>query len=355
MTSLSQQWGVIWETIKKSPAQLPTRVVIPRKNVDIYEKLGPIKPGVHYFQVIINEMYLTNRREWFSVYDPMVFIVSEFNYDKKRETVPYLVGPMMIEKNGQKAPAGMIFSDTRVAGLHPYRGGGLTLSLILCRVKRENYARKLMQVIENAAKVLDFSSMLSTYVKIAGVVMDGVELMLDSGDLQPHIGLRKEFIIDDVLESEYFALIEIPEGNINPEELWVKKGQLCVGKSKEEAKPFREADYVLYSINSTGERDDISVLPFYPLWERIQTEALNPDDNSWQRAKGDLLSLYQNLVLSPDLVSGQAAMLNQKYKKEIVQLHENAVNMSTLGPGERKKISDVEAELRQAVEILDMK
>jgi hypothetical protein len=353
MASLSQQWGDIWERVKQSPAELPTRIMIPRKNV-VNEKLSAIQPGVHYFQVIINEMYLTKRREWFSVYDPMVFIVSEFNYDKKRETVPYLVGPMMIEKNGQKAPAGMIFSDTRVAGLHPYRGGGLALSLILCRVKRDNYARKLMQVLENTAKVLDFSSMLSTYVKVAGIVMDGVDLMLDSGDLQPHIGLRKEFDVNE-LESQYFALIDIPEGNVNQEEFWVNHGQLCVGKSKEDTKPFREADYVLYSITSTEERDDISVLPFYPLWERIQTEALVPDDNSWQRAKGDLLSLYQNLVLSPDLVPDQAAMLNQKYKKEIVQLHDNAQQMSTLGPGKKKEISEVEVELRQAAEILDLK
>ena len=77
----------------------------------------------HYFQVRINEMYLKYSRNWFSRYDPMVFVVSEFTYDKKAEAVPFVVGQQMMEKFEKNTPTGMIFSDTRVAGVHPYRGG----------------------------------------------------------------------------------------------------------------------------------------------------------------------------------------------------------------------------------------
>lgn len=358
MKSLVEQWGNIWERISKSPTQLPSRVVIHRDHVDEGEKLGTaaIQPPEHYFQVRINEMYLTYSRQWFSKYDPMVFVVSEFIYNKKTETVPYIVGPMMIEKYGKKIPAGMVFSDTRVAGLHPYHGGGLTLSMVLCRVKREDYARKFMQIVENSASVLDFSTALSTYVKVASVVLDGVESMLDLDDIQPLIGLRKQFGQDasDVLESQYFALIDMPESELNTKELWVRERQLVYGKSLEDAKPFRDADYVLFSIISTQDRSDETILPFYPLWERIVQEATMPDENSWKRAKADMVNFYQTLVLSPDLTPNQADKLNDKYVNEMIQLHEKAVDMSTLGPGEEKEISEVDSKLRQATKILDL-
>lgn len=357
MKSLGEQWGNIWERISQSPRQMPSRVAIPRDHVDEGEKLGTdIQPREHYFQVLINEMYLTYSRKWFNLFDPMVFVVSEFTYGKEKQTVPYVVGPMMIEKYGMKIPTGMVFSDTRVVGLHPYRGGGLTLSMILCRVKREDYARKFMQIVENSASVIDFSTALSTYVKVASVVLDGVESMLDLDDIQPLIGLRKQFGQDagDVLESHYFALIDMPESKLNAKELWVREGQLVYGKSLEDAKPFRDADYVLYSIISTQDRSDETILPFYPLWERIVQEATMPDENSWKRAKADMVNFYQTLVLSPDLTLKQADELNKKYVNEMKRLHENAVDMSTLGPGEEKEFSEMDYKLREATKILDL-
>lgn len=357
MKSMVEQWENIWERISKSSRQMPSRIAIPQDNVDEGEKLGTaIQPDNHYFQVRVNEMYLTYSREWFSKYDPMVFIVSEFIYDQKIETVPYIIGPMMIEKYGMRIPAGMVFSDTRVVGLHPYRGGGLTLSMVLCRVKREDYVQKFMRIVEKSASVIDFSTSLSTYVKVASVVLDGVESMLDLDDIQPLIGLRKQFgqDADDVIEPHYFALIDMPESKLNAKELWVREGQLVYGKSLEDAKPFRDADYVLYSIISTPDRSDETILPFYPLWKRIVKEATKPDENSWGRAKGDMMSFYQNMVLSPDLTLKQADILNDKYVNEMILLHKKAVDMAVLGPGEEKEISKVDSKLRQATKILDL-
>ena len=37
---------------------------------------------------------------------------------------------------GQQTPVGMVFSDTRVAGIHPYRGGRLIVTVILYSVVR---------------------------------------------------------------------------------------------------------------------------------------------------------------------------------------------------------------------------
>jgi hypothetical protein len=358
MKSLIESWKNIWGSIHQSPAQIPSRITMPRDHIDEGEKLGvAFQPDEYYFQVRVNEMYLTYGREWFSKYDPMVFVVSEFTYDEKVEAVPFVVGPMMMEKYGMKIPTGMIFSNTRVAGLHPYRGGRLTLSVVLYRIQRENYARKLLQIVESAASALDFSTALSSYVKIASVVLDGVEALLGLGHTTPLIGLRKEFDpdADDILEPNYFALIDMPESELDANKLWVRDHQLIYGKSLAAAEPFREADFVLYSITQTPERSDETNLPFYPLYERVKQEATVPEENSWKRAKSNLLTLYQTLVLSPDLTRGQADKLNKKYIDEIKQLHETVVNMSTLGvEKEAKELSEVESKLRQAVNILDL-
>jgi hypothetical protein len=241
-------------------------------------------------------------------------------------------------------------------GLHPYRGDGLILFMILCRVKRANYVRKFMQIVENSATVLDFSTALGMYMKVAGVLMSGVEALLDLGDIQPLIGLREPFGQDagGALESGYLALINMPQPQLNVKELWVREGQLVYGKTLEEAKPFRQADYVLYSIISEQERTDETTLPFYPLWERIVQESMVCEENSWKRAKADMLTLYQNMVLSPDLTSGQADELYNKYINEMKKLYDKAVARAELGPVEGTKPSEEESRLRQATEILDM-
>lgn len=357
MKSLVERCGDIWESIRESPAQIPTRVVIPVEHIDKGEKVREaFQRNDHYFQIRINEMYLTASREWFSKYDPMVFVVSEFIYGKKMEAVPFVVGPMMMEQFGQKIPEGMIFSDTRVAGLHPYVGGRLILSVMLCRVQRKNYARTLLQLIENASRVLDFSTALSNYVKVSSVVLDGVEALLGLGDIDPLIGLRKEFdpAADEVLKPGYFALIDIPESKLNIQKLWVRERQLVYGKSLKDAKPFRDADYVLYSIAQTPERQDETTLSFYPLWEQVKEEATKPYEENWRNAKTLMSSLCQTMWLSPDLTESQASLLADEYTQKMVVWHERAVRQASLGQEEKSLPSELDKIRSKALAILDM-
>jgi hypothetical protein len=96
-------------------------VAIPPDHIDQSEQLAPtLEPHEHYFQVCINEMYLSYGREWFKTYDPMIVAVSEFAYAGEPAAIPFVIGPTMLEKSVGRMPAeGMVFSDTRVAGPHP--------------------------------------------------------------------------------------------------------------------------------------------------------------------------------------------------------------------------------------------
>lgn len=357
MASLVERCKDLWTNIRQSPAQIPARVMIPHDHVDEKDKLSStFQPDKYYFQIRINEMYLTYSRKWFQEYDPMVFVVSEFIYGKKMEAVPFVVGPTMMKEFEKQIPTGMIFSNTRVAGLHPYRGGRLNLSVVLCSVKRENYAEKLLQIVESAADVLDFSTALSHYVKIGKVVLDGVEAILGLDNTKPLIGYRKEFDPDagDVVQPNYFALINMPESEFNVQELWVRDHQLVYGKSLEEAKPFRKADYVLYSITQTPERSDEELLSFYPLWERVKEEATKPYEENWRNAKTIMSSLCQAMWLSPDLTESQALQLADEYSQKMVAWHEREVRRASLGQEEKSPSSELDKIRSKALAILDM-
>ena len=355
----------LWEQIQRSSTKTPTRLKIPHTRSDRpTTPTSHFQPNQQYFQIRINELYLSTSRKWFSEYDPLVFAATEFIYDKKNETVPFVVGPSLIEKSGQKAPSGgsTIFSNTRVAGLHPYRGGRLTLSIVLYRVKRKDYAQGLLKLIENVSSAIDFSSALRSYTKVAGVLLTGIETLFGLGDTEPVIAIRKEFdpSAGDNLEPNYFVLIDKPESELKTEHLWVRDSQLVYGANLAEAKPFREADFVLYSIVQTSDRDDITTLPFYPLFERAKEAALQGDDKSWERAKANLLSLHQTLALSPDLTPTQAKQLFTSYLEEIRDAYSTAKDLGALGTeefdfGSFDDEASIQDSLNKSVGILSLK
>jgi hypothetical protein len=247
----------------------------------------------------------------------MVIAVSKFNYGKGKEEIPFVVGPTMIKKHyGDNIPQNMVFSDIRVAGLHPYRGGGLTLSVVLYKLKYDNpNIKKMLEIVEKTAGILDFSTALSSYIKLAKVVNEGVKHLVGSAEIKPLIGYTKEF--KKGLESGFFALINIDMEELNTDHFWVRDHQLVYGDSLEHADPFRDADFALYSISSDNRRNDLKMLPFYPLWERVVKEASQPYREAMDNARTYMSCLYQELVLSNDLIEKHAIKLSEHYENRM--------------------------------------
>jgi hypothetical protein len=311
----------------------------------------------HYFQIRINEMYLALKRKWLDLIDPMVFVVSEFIYNNEEQTVPSVVGPEMVKNRIQKIPKqGMLFKDTRVAGLYPYRGGRLSLSVVLCQIQVGNVVRPLMQVIESASKALNFSMSLNPYVQIAGIVMQGFQALLGHEDTVPLVALRKEFDPDagDVFAPGFFALIDKPD--VDPETFWVYNNHLLQGNSEAEAKPYRDADYVLYSVvkDPDNKRSDVDTLPFQGLWERVKEEAARPGNESYESARANMLSLYQTMVLSPDLIPAEALALADDYADKMKKFHERAVKLTKRGEKTVTVSSELDNIRSKSLSILNM-
>jgi len=361
MASLLDRSRGLWEWARRGATRLPTRVTIDPDHV--LDQLGPVAPGTpfvpggNYFQVRVNEMFLADTRQWFTKYDPSLLFVTEFVYDKRVEAVPFVVGSAMLDKYGQMLPAGMLFADTRVAGLHPYRGGRLTLAVVLCRVQKVNYARELLGVAEKVS-VLGAGAGMGTYLKVAELALDGIESLLGLEALEPITGYRKEFDPDagEELRSTFFALVDAEE-ELSADRFWVRDGRLFHGTTAEDARPFRSNDYVLYSLVADAERTDEVTLPFYPLWERDAEEAMSSgkgvDDPAWRNAKAAMTTLVRSVTASPDLTKTQAEALIDKYTTQMVALRDRSVRLASLGTnGPADRAAD--ALRTRAASILDL-
>jgi hypothetical protein len=361
VSGLIQAAAGIWERVKGSRARLPTRLAIPPERVDRGAALGtPFDKDGHYFLVRVNELFLAYERQWTSTYDPLVFSAVEFTYGKEETAVPFVVGPAQVERGASSpTPEGMLFNNTTVAGWYPYRGGELTLAIVLCRVRRQNYATSLLRLVENAAGALNFATQLGAYLKLAGVVLGGVDALLgQSEDTTPLVGQRFTLspTAGDSLRPGYYALIDADEGAVDARQLWVRENALVSGPSLAEARPFRQADYVLYSIAQTAARDDERLLPFYPQYERVLEEATKTkekDDEAWKSASANMVALWQTLVLSPDLIPAQRDALIEGYAAEMKRVRERTLTLGSLGGPEHELDPATEAKLLDAVSLLD--
>ena len=355
--------AVLWKTVTdlisqqvvQSKSQLPSTVRIPDDHGDQKDQLGqPFERDQHYFHVVINEMFLAHKRKWFTQIDPLVFVVSEFTYNKKDLVVPFIVGPSLLNQfGGEKAPPGMIFKDTSVSGTFPYRGGGLKLSVVLCQLSVGNYASELLQVIESTAKVLDFSPLLSPYANVAEIVLQGFNTLLRLNGTTPLIGLRQPFDPNAGIPfvPSSFALIDEP--NVDPQTLWVIGNRLMQGKSKAEATPYRKFDFVLYSVVTPIKnlRDDLDTLPFAPLWDKVVSEAGQGTKDAYRSAKANMVSLAQTITLSPDLTATQRTMLKKSYKDRMVLEHKDAVGLALRGQAKPDEFAEARDE---SLAILDL-
>lgn len=325
--TLASLWSTIQNSILSSPRQAPSTVAISADHTDRTAQLsGALEANKDYFLVRVNQLFLRSDRKWLTEIDPLAFVVSEFNYAKKAQVAPFVVGPGMLAQFGQQLPQGMVFTNTTAAGVHPYRGGALSLTVVLCQVPVSAMGKKLLGLIEQASRAFNPVAGLSTALQIGGLILDGIDGVLGLNDTKPLAGWR--FTVDpqagDTLGPGYYVLSET--SGLRAEQLWVKNDALHIGNDLNSAQPYTGGDYVLYSVLRTpgGERNDIEMLPFYELYERAVAEAQSDKPGAWDNAKGVLIALLNAVAVSPDLTKAHAAELSTQFIADVKAARERA-------------------------------
>jgi hypothetical protein len=333
-----RRWGRLWERVKASPAMPPSAVAIPPSNdLDLEPEREPFEVGTHYLSVDVDQIFLRDGREWLSTYQPLVWVMSELAYDGAMQNVPFVVGAPMLADAGYKLPEGMLFTKTRVAGPHPYKGAGLNLTVILYKVETKNYGREILNLTQAVMGSLNFATGLLSYVNVANTLFDGVEALVGRDTTMPVVGSRHEFESGGGFTCNHHVLIDAAD--VDPTGLWVKNGMLMAGRDAGDLKPYRASDFVLYSVRQSTERDDLDLLSTAPLWARVRREAAVKGKDGWASAQGNMLVLYQELLLSPDLTERQAQALADEYDQRMVTIHDKIPRLqpTKLGPGEASR------------------
>jgi hypothetical protein len=351
VTTLVERVSQTWQKIKGAKPKLSPPIYLLPSNVDGGDELHldtTITEDEHYFEVRVHQLGLGLGRKWATTYEPMVLALTEFNYDGVRQSVPSMVGPGTLEEKGYKIPQGMLFLDTRVAGLHPYRGGDLSLTVILSRVKRDDRVRSFLKVLESTT-AFPLGSALTPYLKMGEIALNGIDELVGNEDVTPALGFSRQFAPKgNGLEPQFIALLE---SKVPREELWVREGGLVKGPSREQAVPIEDMDFVLLSVTGLPERTDTEVLSFYPQYKQVLSDATRPDKPSWNRTKANMLSLYQALILSPDLTRPQADKLVAQYKADVKKAHDTSVDLAGMAPAEQDELT---SRLNAGLKILEM-
>jgi uncharacterized protein YeeX (DUF496 family) len=319
----------IWNKVATSGSYRPARIAIKPENTknSLYHE-EPFERHKHYFEVVVNEMYLTYERKWFKTYDPIVFVTSGFLYKGEMVEIPFLVGPQMLKNKMGSEVKGMIFENTLVAGLHPYRGGNFIINIVLGRMVTNNYLKKVISILEDASGTYPgaFAKSIEPYLKVSKVIIKGLEDLFDSADIEPLIGHSNSFLTssNNGFRPGFFALINKDESDVKPDEFFVIDKKLHQGKNLDTAKPFREDDYVLYSIVSSNERNDIELLPFYDQFTSLQKiitdMGVQIGDDEKNILNGKLFSLIDTVRMSPDVVREQVDKIILEFRTDIKKM-----------------------------------
>ena len=278
----------------------------------------PLEANKAYFELRISDQFLRYKKEYWQGFIPLTLVLSEFQYDGQRRSVPFVVGPKLLEALEDKLEGDewVRYRNTRVAGPIPYRGDDVSIFVGLFRAQTgDNWARQALSFLESIVKVFDVSR-LSNYLKITDPLMDAIEGFLGIGDqMELRVGQRESFTDPasnpfNALTPGYYVLLPQDPG-MPHESFWMKDNQLHVGEDERQLTPYMDQDYVLYQIIGSKTRNDYTGFEFHKQWEKVQEQIWQGNEKT---AKDNYLNLVGLIRRNPDLIPEQMNKLSLYYK-----------------------------------------
>ena len=77
----TESWMSFWQRVVSAPAvRIRSIPIAPARVRDSGEQNARFEVGKHYFAVMINELFLAKSREWWTLYDPMAVVTTEWRF-----------------------------------------------------------------------------------------------------------------------------------------------------------------------------------------------------------------------------------------------------------------------------------
>lgn len=298
--------------ILKSKAKEFELFEIPKGNfIEQAPPSGIFEAGKKYFEVVIHTIFLENQREYWSEYYPLGVTLIQSIYDGFREEIPFVIGPQLLGKMEQvKVGDHIIYRNVRVAGPQPYNGDWVDLFIGLWRCPKKNIAKEVISFAETIGGAIH-TPQLGASLAVAKPLVKGLETLLGIDKLELRIGYFVGYTTSGPsrFRPSYFTMIR--DSQVDKTKFWVKEDRLHYGKIAKSAKPYVDADYILFSIRCMDKREDISTFPFYKYYTKAVQKV-------WEKKNAEadvLLSRFlTELAISPDFTFQHRFTLVESYK-----------------------------------------
>jgi hypothetical protein len=350
----------LWNQAKSAPSKTRAHFSIEDSSA------AEFQPQQHYFQVIVNEMHLAESRNWWTKYLPVTIVASKHIYNVSQDEVgPMVVGPAVFREFIDDISSKAIIRNAPVTNMHPYQGGAISLTILLNKVSISNNVDKVLSVLENFTGVINpVTSVIpfSSYLKVAGKVMDGVETLFNLPETQPLLAYRWTINPDigQAFKPVYLVLIDIAEDDPNFHRQWftVKDDRLYYGPDPTSAKPYRDNDFILLKVAQGTHRSDERLLSFYPIWQEIQKtaqvtvkdESQDPmlQEHYWKEIDNQWRTLLRAMRTSPDLTKADFTTFQTRYFNDLKGIRDDAMGRAPRkAAGSLAALPPEEAELTQ--------
>lgn len=284
-------------------------VFLPDYRVDVNYDSTPIKAGESYCRIWLADVNLEKDVEWFKTRYPVVHAAVRFHHGNEIITIPYITEPGHLKSLGSTDLGKVIQSNYPITPLFPFNQGLVELQAGLFSMISDDATSKFIKVMGRFSELLPIPE-LSSVVKLAEPVYQGIEELLNIGDRQLELVYQQAFTDADgggsnVLKAGYFAVILAEEHQFNSDSLCVVNDSLQLGspgKTKiflRDSKPLTGYSYMLFRIEKQTQQDWESLTKIKELVDLAQDVVSN---GKYEEVKATLIPAIRTAIMrSPDI------------------------------------------------------
>lgn len=281
----------------------------------------------HYFEIVLTQMHLQARREYWREFIPFSLAISEFDQSDGQVTLPFLVGHNLLGSHSDLVKGQMVqFRNTPVAGPLPYVGGDISMFVGLFRMVSVDLSKEFLTFVDNVAGLFDISR-ITSYIDIGKALNHSLSGLLGMKETELVFGVRNTFSAGRTaaspLLSGYYAIVNCPAERLDKNHLWVIDGELWHGRDRKTAERYRDHDFCLLQIGQRASRDSITTFPFWKLWTEIK---LLVREQNRKQAKALMPSLARDVSSCADLTEADKTALLETFYLDFALLVERAAD-----------------------------
>ena len=222
-------------------------VPIPKDQTDEDYDDSALEPHKSYFRLWLVEMFLTDRKRWFTNWYPAVHSSVQLRFGDQNN-----VKLSHVARAPGEALANSVLLNFPVTELVPFSGGVVELEASLLALKGDSTLQSAIGALQSFSGLV--SAPLGQMLSVAEVVSSSMQEMINASNGGVHLAVHQAFSAPgqgNSLVPGYFAVILATADEVNPAQLSVKEGQLF-----RKDRRFTGYDYMLYRIEGRAERDD---------------------------------------------------------------------------------------------------